>query len=220
MQQRPGRHGSRACVNVVGVCMQAAAAKQDRFVVRPSHIAGIGVYAVEDIPAKEVLMEYSGAACADLSVSTELTIWFPYRKGCCCWHMCRFTCCGGVGVLTRRVHADRLEDMYERMKCDHYLFSIDQSEYIVDATQSGGTCRFVNHSCGCANLPVSTSWDVKFVNMHKFQISREAPAGSVFVTYASNVQAKQRGPHGFCRRGPKNPAVQPARDQSRRRAVL
>eukprot|EP00892_Ulva_mutabilis_P008631 jgi/Ulvmu1/613/UM001_0621.1 len=91
--------------------IQVAAAKQERFVVRPSHIAGMGVYAVENIPAKEVLMEYSG-------------------------------------VLTRRVHADRLETMYEDMKCDHYLFSIDQSDYIVDATKCGGTCRFVNHSCG------------------------------------------------------------------------
>jgi SET domain-containing protein len=52
----------------------------------------------------------------------------------------------------RRVHADRLEDMYEKGGKDHYLFAVDQSEYIVDATNKGGMARFVNHSCGCAPL--------------------------------------------------------------------
>ena len=56
------------------------------------------------------------------------------------------------------MHADRLETMYEDMKCDHYLFSIDHSDYIVDATKSGGTCRFVNHSCGCAPPAVFDVW--------------------------------------------------------------
>lgn len=50
----------------------------------------------------------------------------------------------------RRVHADRLEDSYEKAGKDHYLFAVDQSEYLVDATNQGGMARFVNHSCGCA----------------------------------------------------------------------
>lgn len=57
--------------------MQVAAAKQDRFVVRPSHIAGIGVYAVEDIPAKEVLMEYSGAALCKGRKNNPLPLQLP-----------------------------------------------------------------------------------------------------------------------------------------------
>lgn len=45
-----------------GCGMQEAAAQQHRFVVRPSHIAGIGVYTKEDIPAKQILLEYQGSA--------------------------------------------------------------------------------------------------------------------------------------------------------------
>lgn len=56
-----------------------------------------------------------------------------------------------AGVIVRRVHADRLEDSYEKAGKDHYLFAVDQSEYIVDATNQGGMARFVNHSCGCAS---------------------------------------------------------------------
>lgn len=89
-------------------------------------------------------MEYSGAIHAGTSLTRDPapdTTVLASATGECLH----------AGVLTRRVHADRLEDMYERMKCDHYLFSIDHSDYIVDATKTGGTCRFVNHSCGCAS---------------------------------------------------------------------
>ena len=40
--------------------LQEAAAQQHRFVVRPSHIAGIGVYTKEILPAKQILLEYQG----------------------------------------------------------------------------------------------------------------------------------------------------------------
>jgi SET domain-containing protein len=61
-----------------------------------------------------------------------------------------------AGVLVRRVHADRLEKEYDESKNDHYLFAVDQAEYIIDATKSGGMCRFVNHSCGCASCAWGT----------------------------------------------------------------
>jgi SET domain-containing protein len=54
-----------------------------------------------------------------------------------------------AGVIVRRVHADSLEESYESAGKDHYLFAIDQSEFIVDATNQGGMARFVNHSCRC-----------------------------------------------------------------------
>jgi SET domain-containing protein len=56
-----------------------------------------------------------------------------------------------AGIIVRRVHADRLEDSYEKAGKDHYLFAVDQSEFIVDATNQGGMARFVNHSCGCVS---------------------------------------------------------------------
>lgn len=60
-----------------------------------------------------------------------------------------------AGVIVRRVHADRLEDNYEKAGKDHYLFAVDQSEFIVDATNQGGMARFVNHSCGYASAQSS-----------------------------------------------------------------
>jgi hypothetical protein len=50
--------------------VQEAAAQQHRFVVRPSHIAGIGVYTKETIPAKQILLEYQGEAATVSGVLT------------------------------------------------------------------------------------------------------------------------------------------------------
>ena len=41
--------------------VQNAERRAERFVVRPSGIAGLGVYTCEAVPAKQILLEYTGA---------------------------------------------------------------------------------------------------------------------------------------------------------------
>eukprot|EP01025_Chloroclados_australasicus_P014544 TRINITY_DN16820_c0_g1_i1.p2 TRINITY_DN16820_c0_g1~~TRINITY_DN16820_c0_g1_i1.p2 ORF type:complete len:124 (-),score=5.08 TRINITY_DN16820_c0_g1_i1:99-470(-) len=59
------------------------------------------------------------------------------------------------GTIVRRVHADKLEDAYQQCGADHYLFSVDGTDYIIDATLRGSMTRFINHSCG-PNCEVKT----------------------------------------------------------------
>jgi SET domain-containing protein len=69
------------------------------------------------------------------------------RPGCS--YLKRFTACLlYAGVRIRKVFADRLEAEYRRNGEDHYLFSVDGSDDLIDATRQGSLCRFVNHSCG------------------------------------------------------------------------
>jgi hypothetical protein len=65
-------------------------------------------------------------------------------------HACATRLAWHTGTRVRRVFADRLEARYEREGESHYMFSIDESEFLVDATRCGNKCRFINHSCGCA----------------------------------------------------------------------
>jgi hypothetical protein len=43
-----------------GTAVQNAAKLAGRFVLRPSPIAGLGVFTSEDVAAKEILLEYQG----------------------------------------------------------------------------------------------------------------------------------------------------------------
>ena len=53
-----------------------------------------------------------------------------------------------VGQVVREIIANIREVKYEKMGIgSSYLFRIDQSSYIVDATHRGSISRFINHNC-------------------------------------------------------------------------
>ena len=53
----------------------AASEKKGRFVLRPSVIAGLGVYTKVQIPAKEILMEYCGVPLAVNTISKVSSVY-------------------------------------------------------------------------------------------------------------------------------------------------
>jgi hypothetical protein len=55
--------------------------------------------------------------------------------------------CEYTGDLVRVQVADRREAAYERAGLHMYLFRLDNTELIIDATVRGGQARFLNHSC-------------------------------------------------------------------------
>ena len=53
-----------------------------------------------------------------------------------------------VGEVVREIIANIRERGYEREGIgSSYLFRIDQTSYIVDATHKGSISRFINHNC-------------------------------------------------------------------------
>ena len=58
-----------------------------------------------------------------------------------------------VGEVVREIIANIRERGYEKEGIgSSYLFRIDQSSYIVDATHKGSISRFINHNCDVSVL--------------------------------------------------------------------
>ena len=58
-----------------------------------------------------------------------------------------------VGEVVREIIADMREKGYERQGIgSSYMFRIDQSSYIVDATHRGSISRFINHNCDVSRI--------------------------------------------------------------------
>jgi histone-lysine N-methyltransferase SETD1 len=66
-----------------------------------------------------------------------------------------------VGEVVREIIANIRERVYEKEGIgSSYLFRIDQTSYIVDATHKGSISRFINHNCDvsffCCELKLFT----------------------------------------------------------------
>ena len=76
--------------------------------------------------------------------------------------------CGlSTGVIVARVHKDKLEARNQKEGKDCYIFSVDNTPYVLDATNFGSICRFVNHSCKCAPLHVFQTTFLYYTNQQQ-----------------------------------------------------
>eukprot|EP00116_Pleurobrachia_bachei_P004107 sb/3464369/ len=80
-----------------------------------------------------------------------------------------------VGQVVREIIANIREVKYEKMGIgSSYLFRIDQSSYIVDATHRGSISRFINHNCdpNCYARVISVGTKKKIVIYSKRDIAQ------------------------------------------------
>ncbi|XP_051970833.1 histone-lysine N-methyltransferase 2C-like [Xyrauchen texanus] len=78
-----------------------------------------------------------------------------------------------IGSIIRNEVANRKEKMYEAQNRGVYMFRID-SEYVIDATITGGPARYINHSCApnCITEVVTLERDHKIVISSNRRIQR------------------------------------------------